>query len=452
MRILWLMVLWAGMYSVMGYAQPTEEVYRVYTEHPRLFLRPQRLKLLKRERERQSMRWLQFQTQIAGNAAMPEPGFAFALHYAVSGNRASATKAVEWALSPAGSDLRQLAIVYDWCQDALTDSQSKALAGKIQQVLAATRERSMVPQRGRVLAAIAIAELHPDQAETVLRDVAGQWWGAVQAPKLNSGMNLDAGAELQALLELLHAVRDNLNIDLRPQAAAYFKALPAFQVSCNYPGPLASAENEFRIPVFNGSGEPDLTRSALARAAGLSTVAYDSNALENQFLQGWLIQDRFMLRGALGSPYEFLWANPYQPGLAYVHLPLIFHDQRSGMLCLRSDWEEDATWFALYDGQAQLYRQGQITVLNLKVSAGKQPAPVQIGKASVVLVSDPARFRATGDQMFVIGGKPRTKYDIEVDGEELVEMESDAAGTLSFSFVEEQIPGIRLKESVHGRN
>ena len=452
MRFLWLIVLLAGAFSVMGDAQPIEEVYRVYTEHPRLFLRPQRLKLLKRERERQSMRWRQFETLIAGNAAMPEPGFALALHYAVSGNRASAAKATEWALSPAGSDLRQLAIVYDWCQDALTDLQSKALAGKIQKALAATRDRSIVPQRSRVLAAIAIAEQNQDAAEAVLREVAGKWWTTVLAPKISSGTNLDPGGELQALLEVLHAVRDNLNIDLRPQAAAYFKALPSFQVSCNYPGPLASAENEFRIPVFTGSGEPDLTRSALARAAGLSTVAYDSNALENQFLQGWLIQDRFMLRGALGSPYEFLWANPYQPGLAYVHLPLIFHDERSGTLLLRSDWEEDATWFALYDGQAQLYRQGQITVLNLKVSAGKQPPPVQIGKASVVLVSGPARFRATGDQMFVIGGKPRTKYDIEVDGEELVEKESDAAGTLSFTFVEEQVPGIRLKESDHGRN
>src|SRR6516162_5100239 len=32
----------------------------VSTDHPRLFLRPQRLRLLRRERERSSMRWQQF--------------------------------------------------------------------------------------------------------------------------------------------------------------------------------------------------------------------------------------------------------------------------------------------------------------------------------------------------------------------------------------------------------
>ena len=35
-----------------------------------------------------------------------------------------------------------------------------------------------------------------------------------------------------------------------------------------------------------------------------------------------------MLRGALGAPYEFLWANPYQPGLSFEHVPLVFHDEQ----------------------------------------------------------------------------------------------------------------------------
>src|SRR5437870_9480202 len=67
-------------------AATSEEEFRVYTEHPRLLLRPQRLRLLKRERERQSMRWKQFEALIAGGAAMPEPGFACALFHAVNGD------------------------------------------------------------------------------------------------------------------------------------------------------------------------------------------------------------------------------------------------------------------------------------------------------------------------------------------------------------------------------
>ena len=40
--------------------QTVEEDYRVYNDHPRLLLSAQRLRLLKRERDRDSMRWRQF--------------------------------------------------------------------------------------------------------------------------------------------------------------------------------------------------------------------------------------------------------------------------------------------------------------------------------------------------------------------------------------------------------
>src|SRR5438445_386559 len=111
-------------------AQVVEDSFDIYTEHPRLFLRPQRLRLLKREQERRTTRWIQFETLMAGKAPMPETGFAQALYYQVSGNEEAGKQAVRWALGPA-SDLRQLALVFDWCQASLTEAQSKALAGKI---------------------------------------------------------------------------------------------------------------------------------------------------------------------------------------------------------------------------------------------------------------------------------------------------------------------------------
>ncbi len=80
-------------------AQTSDDPVAVFTEHPRLFLRPQRIRLLKRERERASPRWKQFETLVAGNAPMPEPGFAWALYYQVSGNAEYGQKAVEWALT-----------------------------------------------------------------------------------------------------------------------------------------------------------------------------------------------------------------------------------------------------------------------------------------------------------------------------------------------------------------
>src|SRR5580658_8941415 len=96
------------------YAQTIDEIY---TEHPRLFLGAQRLRLLKRERERRTTRWLQLETLILGKANMPESGFAWALYYQASGDKAIAEQAIRWALAP-GADLRQMALVFDWCQAA----------------------------------------------------------------------------------------------------------------------------------------------------------------------------------------------------------------------------------------------------------------------------------------------------------------------------------------------
>src|SRR5262245_16121808 len=98
-------------------AQPVEPVV-VAVEHPRLLLRPSRLRRLEREGERTSMRWEQFEALVAGKAAMPERGFAYALYYAISEDASFGRQAIEWAMGP-DSDLRQQAIVFDWCQDLL---------------------------------------------------------------------------------------------------------------------------------------------------------------------------------------------------------------------------------------------------------------------------------------------------------------------------------------------
>ena len=53
----------AGIVALGGLAiaaQSSDEPVTVSSEHPRLFLRPARLRLLKRERERTSARWQQF--------------------------------------------------------------------------------------------------------------------------------------------------------------------------------------------------------------------------------------------------------------------------------------------------------------------------------------------------------------------------------------------------------
>src|SRR5260370_39404515 len=91
-----------------------DEDYHAYSDAPRLLLTRQRLRLLQRERERQSMRWQQFDALVSGGAPMPEPGFAWALYYRVTNNETVGRKAVEFALTDK-ADLRETALVFDWC-------------------------------------------------------------------------------------------------------------------------------------------------------------------------------------------------------------------------------------------------------------------------------------------------------------------------------------------------
>src|SRR3954447_24485167 len=79
---------------------PADEPVTVSADHPRIFLRPQRLRLLRRERERSSMRWQQFAALVAGSAPLPERAFAQALYYQVAGDGAIGKQAVTSALAP----------------------------------------------------------------------------------------------------------------------------------------------------------------------------------------------------------------------------------------------------------------------------------------------------------------------------------------------------------------
>ncbi len=426
---------------VSAWAQTAEE-FRVYTEQPRLLIRPQRLRLLKRERERQSMRWGQFNGLMAGQAHMPEPGFAAALYYAVTGDAGTAQRAIEWALT--ASDTRQVALVFDWCQPALTPTQAKTLGGRLARAAATASggKPDIASLRDRAFAAIASADQDPAAAEAALRDVVQNGWRKRIAPSLRQGTILPLGTELFALFELLHAVRDNLNIDLRTDIPAWFKELPPLHLLSHYPSPYPAPENEYRIPAYDAEGAPDLRRAALSRATELSMVAYDNNATDSQFLQGWLLQDRFLMRSAFGIGYEFLWANPYQPGLSYYHFPLAHHDPESGSLFVRSSWEEDATWFGRAGREWQMFQDGKITALDTQ----RPRPPLAIGETTIFVASGPVKFEVkNASRAYIIGLQPRARYEVEVDDEEMREIPADGAGTLELDFPADTSTGVRLR-------
>jgi hypothetical protein len=428
-------------------AQTSEEILDIYTEHPRLLLTAQRLRLLKRERERRTTRWLQLETLMTGKAAMPEPGFADALYYQVSGDRQYATQAIRWALGPSATDLRQLALIFDWCQDALTEPQSKDLAAKMVRLIATSERDTSVPAvRNRAFAAVALAGHRADVSKKQIEWVVNKWWRDQMTTGLKSGHDLVPRDTVYALFEILHAIRDNLNIDLRDSVPGFFKGLPIFHLVSYYPASFPAAESEYHIPAAKGvPEEPDLALAARSRAAELSMVAYDNNAPESQILQGWLMHDNFMMRGTYGITYEFLWANPYQPGLSYYLVPLVFHDDLFGRLFVRSSWEENAKWLGYFDRQLQMFDEGKPTILNTQLSLD----PIALPEAIVLTANFAKKFRITvdeGETVFVVALKPRQAYEIEVDDEEMREEWTDPGGILSLQLPSKVSVGVRMRE------
>jgi hypothetical protein len=429
---------------------PDAEDFHVYRDAPRLLLNPQRLRLLQRERERQSPRWEQFDALMSGGAPMAEPGFAWALYYQVTRQAPAARQAIEWALrdvaEPDASVLRQLALVFDWCGPALTPAESDRLAAKIERALGSSRAvlaNDVRSQSARVLAAIALADRLPDQGNAILSEIVQKWWRAQIVPRLAAGRPALPREQRYALYEMLHALRDNVKVDLRESAPGYFKQLSLEHMTGNYPAPFAGDENEFLIPVYLHDGNPDPADAAMSRAAALAMVAYDTNALESQFLQGWLMRDRFIMRDSLGAVYEFLWANPYQPGLNYDQVPLVFHEPETGEVFARTGWDEDATWIGYFDGRLQLFQNGRLQTLR----EGAEVQPVQVGTATITSAParDAAKFRLESKTLFVLGLAPRSEYAVEIDDQELEFLDTDAGGTLQVSTSGGGEVGVRVR-------
>lgn len=422
----------------------------VTTENPRLLLRPARLRLLRRERERTSMRWQQFFTLMAGHAPMPEPGMAEALYYQVGEDVNAGRAAIEWALG-ATADLRQQALVFDWCQDLLTEAQRRDLTERLLKGMSQTASDDSVPAvRSRVFAALALFDHVPDVPRRELERTVHTWWEGRMAPALAAGREMVKRDEAYDLYELLHAVRDNTNLDLRESARAFFADYPVEHLLSYYPAVFPAPENDYYVGVEPKMDEPDLRVAAASRAADMAMVAFDTNALESQMLQGWLMHDRFLMRSPFAAPYEFLWANPYQPGLSYYHAPLAWHGKDSNELFARSSWDDTAKWFGLFGGVMQVFEEGRVR----PIEEAHATEPVLLGPAAVCFTRTAKKFRVTlepGGAVYLVGLNPGRTYEVEVDDEEMYEADSDRAGILAVEVPAGKEVGVRIQEQVGRR-
>jgi len=238
----------------------------------------------------------------------------------------------------------------------------------------------------------------------------------------------------------MHALRDNLNLDLRESARRSFADLPSLDLLSYYPAPYQAPENEYRIPATAG-GQFDLRAAESARAADLALAAYDTTSVANQFLQGWLLHDLFMMHGAFGAPYEFLWANPYQPGLSYYHAPLAVHDSAAGQLFVRSGWDDDARWAGFFGGKLQTFADGRPQTIDLasaKLLDFDHAVVAVAGDASSIAIGNPVT------RIFVVGLQPRRRYLLEI-GHHQREERADPAGIVDLEFRDGFSGTIRLR-------
>jgi len=419
---------------------PAAAGYRVYTQHPRLWLDPRRLRLLTRERQRDSIRWQQLQLMVKGPQKLPEESLVRALEYQVAGQEASGLQAAAWAVqraAPAGDpeveELRLLAVVFDWCYPLLGEGDRARLVSRMARgVGKLAAQRGIRAFAAAALAAIALADDWPG-SEQALAAAFETSWGKTFLPLLREGRGFHTLAETVAFLELCHAARDNLNLDLWALAPAFFKQFPIYLLLQYYPAPVTIEGHRFRQPAEAGASRSDPARQGeLGRVAEMLTAAYETNSNETQFLQGWITHDIYRLRTAWGATYEFLWMNPYQPGLSYYNVPLELYDEAGGRLLARSSWDDDATWLGYYQGELQLFADGSRTVL----TPSQQPAPIVFPQLAVVPARGDARFEVRlveGEDVFIVGLQPGATYWVKIGDGKFAPRQAAKGGILRLS-------------------
>lgn len=305
-----LIALWAGLsLSSLVCADDTQTV------PPKLLLTPQRLRRLQRDRERQTVRWTNFENRVQSVPDSPERGFELALYYAITQDEKRGREAIAWALAHK-CEQRQVALVLDWCAGLITPEETTKLGASCESE---------------------VKGIHPDA--TLVRDslfgviarggdsnaTVSLGWKQLLS-ELRNGKFTDAHT-LYADCEYLSAVRSIQRVDLRQDDPEFFSGLPVELLLSLRPEKIL---------------HPDWT----LHAAALALVTLDPNLEGSQFLQGWAIEDAQIVREGPGVAYELLWADPYLPGVSYQNLDPWAYDS-NGRLFARNAWTPDACWIAV---------------------------------------------------------------------------------------------------------
>lgn len=385
--------------SMAQTSQPNLADYRVYTKHPRLWLDAGRLDRLRHDVERGTERWQRLQALSESGASFPEEPLWLALQFQVAGSEEAGRKAVEWTLAKAGSstgfadpgDLRLGAVVFDWCFELIAEQQRPRIAsalGAAAKIIASQRGLEAGPVCSAVLAAIAVSDDWEPAEQALLELIDKRWRGEIQ-PALIRGETPDHAAELMATMEIFHAVRFNLEQDLWREADVVFRPLPRVRMLRYYPEPLETETGYLReLAQPSSAGVDAASESVPARITEMMLVGYESTLEEYQFLQGWIRHDAFALRDPYGAVYEFIWINPYLPGLSYSNSPPVAYDDVRGRVFARQGWDESDLWAGYIGGELQIHADGQ----RMTIAAEDKQAPLTFEGGAIVPARLPMRF------------------------------------------------------------
>ena len=127
-------------------------------------------------------------------------------------------------------------------------------------------------------------------------------------------------------------------------------------------------------------------------------MTLDPNLQGSQFLQGWALEDRFVLQSGPGVGYEFLWANAYLPGVGYQNMDTWVYWEKLGHLWARTDWSADACWINIlpsgvedancpHGWQQNAMEFGQMTLISMTERCVVLPEP---DRNRILLIRGPA--------------------------------------------------------------
>jgi hypothetical protein len=282
---------------------------------PPLLLSTKRLHRLKLDAQRQTERWSNFEQRVKTVTGSPERGFELALYGTVTGNGDACRSAVEWGKAHA-AEHRQIALILNWCGPEIAAADRSLLLS------------APVEKDGAHPFASARDALFMDAAEgrASRESIRRQWSQLLPLIQHDPRVCLP---EIYSLFEFIDVAQKNFRLDLRQDDARLFAALPNLFLLAMHPADLE---------------HPDWK----VRAGGLMMVNVDPNLQGSSFIQGWAMEDPKMARDGPGVAYEFLWANPYLPGLGYYNMDLFSYDVGSSLLLARKSWDANSCWVSIF--------------------------------------------------------------------------------------------------------